>query len=307
MRPTSLWEYLPNWTLLIFNILLLFGKVFCSPRDHNYDYYPSPRPTFLSGETNFTFHKGDTATLRCGVMDLGTKTVSWRRDSSLQPLAIGEMIFSSNTDYKIHHPDKSPYWNLLIKNVQPKHADTYECQISTSDKMKRRVYLNVLDDDTFRKPVINISGLFHVDKGQSIKLLCNATGTSAPPDIIDWYKDGIQLQSNEKKMVTITKKFSYATRKMSSELEIKNAKMSDKGTYTCRTSDLQVTSVNVNILNAEKPKIKRVPEDEKPQATIYKGNSNGCSRKQNEYSHKLLLVTSTLFVVYLMLWSHDAS
>jgi hypothetical protein len=72
--------------------------------------------------------------------------VSWRRDSSLQPLAIGEMIFSSNTDYKIHHPDKSPYWNLLIKNVQPKHADTYECQISTSDKMKRRVYLNVLGE-----------------------------------------------------------------------------------------------------------------------------------------------------------------
>lgn len=88
-----------------------------------------------------------------------------------------------------------------------------------------------------------------MDTGQSIKLLCNATGAIAPPDFIDWFKDGMQLQSNEKKMVSITKKFSYASRTMSSELEIKNAQMSDKGTYTCRTSDLQVTSVNVNILH----------------------------------------------------------
>ncbi|XP_053405990.1 roundabout homolog 2-like isoform X2 [Mercenaria mercenaria] len=304
MLPPSLWEYQPNWTLLTFNILILLGKVLGS-REHRYDYYPSPRPKFLPGGSNFTFHQGDTATLTCGVMDLGTKTVSWRRDSSLQPLAIGEMIFSPNTDYKIHHPENSFYWNLLIKNVQPKHADTYECQISTGDKMKRRMHLNVIDDDTFRKPVINISGLFHVDKGQSIKLLCNATGAVAPPDFIDWYKDGLQLQSNEKKMVTITKKFSYATRKMSSELEIKNAQMSDKGTYTCRTSDLQVTSVNVNILN-EKPKIKRVPEGDKLQANTFQGDSSG-STSGHVLSEKFLFIVSTLFVVYLILWSHDAS
>lgn len=58
-------------------IIIIFVSAFGSPREHHYDYYPSPRPTFLHGETNFTFHRGDTATLRCGVMDLGTKTVSY--------------------------------------------------------------------------------------------------------------------------------------------------------------------------------------------------------------------------------------
>ncbi|XP_053405992.1 uncharacterized protein LOC123566305 isoform X4 [Mercenaria mercenaria] len=208
MLPPSLWEYQPNWTLLTFNILILLGKVLGS-REHRYDYYPSPRPKFLPGGSNFTFHQGDTATLTCGVMDLGTKTVSWRRDSSLQPLAIGEMIFSPNTDYKIHHPENSFYWNLLIKNVQPKHADTYECQISTGDKMKRRMHLNVIDDDTFRKP-------------------------------------------------------------------------------------------------AEKPKIKRVPEGDKLQANTFQGDSSG-STSGHVLSEKFLFIVSTLFVVYLILWSHDAS
>jgi len=35
-----------------------------------------PKPRFLAGDANVTFHVGATATLRCGVLDLGTKTVS---------------------------------------------------------------------------------------------------------------------------------------------------------------------------------------------------------------------------------------
>lgn len=302
MRPPSLLDCQPYWTLLTFNFLLNLVKVL-GFREQNYDYYASPRPKFLPGETNFTFHKGDTATLVCGVMDLGTKTVSWRRASSLQPLTIGEMTFSPNTGYEIHHQENSYYWNLLIKNVQPEHADTYECQISTSDKMKKEMKLNILDDDSYRKPVINISGLIHVDKGQSIKLTCNATGAIVPPDFIDWFKDGLQLQSNEKKMVTITKKFSYASRTMTSELEIKNAQMSDKGTYTCRTSDLQVTSVNVNILNAEKPIKKR--DDEKLQAKTMQESSG--SFGLHEHTKPFQFIASTLVVAYLISWWRDAS
>lgn len=259
-------EIYTNWILFTVSVVINFAAVELgfseNPGGGHY-----PRPQFMPSETNFTFHQGDTAVLLCGVMNLGTKTVTWRRDSALQPLAIGEMIFSQNTGYEIHHPENSFYWNLLIKNVQPEHADVYECQISTKDKMLRRMQLNVLDDKRSREPVINISGLLHVDKGQSIKLLCNATGTSAPPDVIDWFKDGLQLQSNEKKLVSIKKKFSYPDKTMTSELEIQNAQMSDKGTYTCRTSDLQVTSVNVNVLNAEKPKSKRDEEQLQAQKT----------------------------------------
>ena len=69
--------------------------------------------------------------------------VTWRRAASLNPLTIGKMTFTEDKDYEVLHTGANN-WNLLIKNVQPKHAGTYECQISTKDKMKRIVRLNVL-------------------------------------------------------------------------------------------------------------------------------------------------------------------
>ncbi|KAL4227348.1 hypothetical protein ACF0H5_012792 [Mactra antiquata] len=250
MRPTFLWEYQFSWQILIVNILVTIISVF-GYRDHQ-DHYP--RPKFIQLQTNFTFRRGDTAKLSCGVMDLGTKTVVWRRNATLEPLAIGEMIFESSTGYEVHHPKGSRYWDLLIKNVQPEHADIYECQVTTKDKMKKIVQLNVIDDKQLSESVIDITGLDHVDKGHSIKLRCNATGASTPPDGIDWFKDGIPLQTSNNARVSISKHFILSARTMSSELEIKNAQMFDAGMYTCRTSDSQVTSVQVTILNAGKPK-----------------------------------------------------
>ena len=98
---------------------------------------------------------------------------------------------------------------------------------------------------------ITLSGTFHVDKGQAIKLRCNATGAVTPPDAIDWFKDGIKIHSDSKRPITITKQFTILTKTITSELIIKQAVMKDTGTYTCRTSDLQVTSENVNVLNGK--------------------------------------------------------
>ncbi|KAH3837459.1 zwei Ig domain protein zig-8-like [Dreissena polymorpha] len=233
-----------------------------------------PKPYFIKDELNTTFLVGDTAKLLCGVMDLGTKYVTWKRDNTV--LTVGMVSFVQNSEYEIHHIE--PYWNLLIKNVQLRHAGLYECHINTQDKMKRMVYLNVLDDVDHRKPTINISGLFHVDMGQTIKLRCNATDTAAPPDHVDWFKDGNSLHSSEARGISITKKFSVTSRTISSDLEIKEAKMSDKGTYTCRTSDRQVVSVNVNILKVEtQPRNIRDEKLQIPDSSAATGGFNSCS------------------------------
>lgn len=55
------------------NVICLFTVL--GFRDMNYR-DNIPRPRFLTGDSNVTFHVGATATLRCGVIDLGTKTVS---------------------------------------------------------------------------------------------------------------------------------------------------------------------------------------------------------------------------------------
>ena len=69
--------------------------------------------------------------------------------SSVNPLTIGEMTFTEDKDYQVRHmPYGSASWNLLIKNVQLRHAGGYECQISTKDKMKKTVYLTVIGNCT---------------------------------------------------------------------------------------------------------------------------------------------------------------
>ncbi|XP_052796799.1 tyrosine-protein kinase-like otk isoform X2 [Mya arenaria] len=295
MRSPELLDYVTRTCLLALQLasLLASGLGFrLNSRDH------APRPYFTRDETNVTFIVGDTAKLMCGVMDIGTKLVTWKRDTSLEPLTIGDTTFAQRTDYEVHHID--PYWNLLIKNVQLKHAGTYECQISTKDKMKRTVHLNVIDDHKRRKPAINITGQQHVDKGQSIVLSCNATDTAAPPDHVDWFKDGNALHSNEANGVIITKKFSVTSRTISSILEIKNAKMSDKGTYTCRTSDKQVHSLNVNILN-EKPINKRVTDDEEKLQPSRMEPATGSASVSYSNTHLILLVT------FLVTWFNTSS
>ena len=62
----------------------------------------------------------------------------------VEPLTIGGSVFSQQTDLVFHHID--PYWILLIKNVQLRHAGEYQLQISTVDKLTRTVHLNVIGE-----------------------------------------------------------------------------------------------------------------------------------------------------------------
>ena len=54
--------------------LFLFSVFGLRERHEHLDHLHRPR--FLQTQTNFTYHKGETATLFCSVEDLGTKTVS---------------------------------------------------------------------------------------------------------------------------------------------------------------------------------------------------------------------------------------
>lgn len=266
-----------------------------------------PKPRFLPTESNYTYTRGDTATLHCNVANLGTKTVTWRRVSAVNPLTIGEMTFTEDTDYQARHiPYGSTNWNLLIKNVQPRHAGGYECQISTGDKMKKTVYLKVLDNG-YRKPNITITGTFHVDKGETIRLRCNATGAATPPDAVDWFKDGIKLHSDSKRPIQITKQFTISKKTITSELSIRHANMKDTGTYTCRTSDLQVTSENINVLNAEKPKPDKQHKkrDEIFQETKLGGHQNGRSGSQQVHSSLPQMLMIVLVLTFSLLTNNN--
>lgn len=96
---------------------------------------------------------------------------------------------------------------------------------------------------------IQIYGNPYVVKGDTIYLTCNATGTSNPPDTVDWFKGGHKVVTDSDQKIFVKKDVSLKSKTIGSTLRIRHARMQDTGTYICRTSDLQITKLQVNVLN----------------------------------------------------------
>lgn len=64
---------------------------------------------------------------------------------------------------------------------------------------------------------------------------------------------GNTLTTDERRGMQIHKYVSLNTGTIVSTLEIKHARLSDQGVYVCRTSNKDVTSTHVNVLNGKVP------------------------------------------------------
>ena len=96
-----------------------------------------------------------------------------------------------------------------------------------------------------------MEGTKFVEKGDSIHLICNASGSTSPPEDLDWFKDGIKITADGWKQITIDKFRVQSTKTLVSVLDKKYSDMDDAGTYVCRSSNLGVTSLKVHVLNGE--------------------------------------------------------
>ncbi|XP_052828029.1 uncharacterized protein LOC106868246 [Octopus bimaculoides] len=240
-------------------------------------------PHFGTRVNNITSYIGDTATLYCSIINLGTKTVVWRKTSSRHPITVGTFTFISDKSYSIQRQIEKNEWNLVIKNVQPKHAGLYECHISSKEKQKFNVYLNVIgrkggggggsDGDIY------LTGTSFVTVGDHIILVCNVVGGDYIPEDVDWFKDGNEIKYDSTQRVHVTRQRSVNTKFLSSQLLIKKSNMDDAGNYVCR-SGMDVTSLNVEVLNATTNNIRRGPRNEKNhQKTSSSERSTTISRK----------------------------
>ena len=82
-------------------------------------------------------------------------------------------------------------------------------------------------------------------------LQCNATGEYYPPDEMDWFRNGERLSSQRHRGVRITKQYSISKRTFTSVLVVDRADMADQGTYVCRSSNMQISSIKVHVLNGK--------------------------------------------------------
>ncbi|XP_059173171.1 lachesin-like isoform X2 [Physella acuta] len=263
-------------------------------QDHDHYIRHPLQPTFLNTPNNVTFYKGEEAVLKCAIEHKGTRTVIWRRASDPNPITIGAITYISDDRFRVVNQLHSLEWNLHIRDVKPEDSGVYECQVSAVKRNIRQNVMLMVEDKTDLKsvkPEITIHGTLFVERGDTLKLVCNATGSEYPPDAIDWFKDGDKIKIDER--VTLTNDVSYTDRTISSLLLIKRCHMGDAGTYVCRTSDNLVTSAKVNILNTGTNNEKR-ESDDVTGSSHYRSGNNASPRIRPVVLTTLLLTLFSL-------------
>jgi len=99
----------------------------------------------------------------------------------------------------------------------------------------------------FDVTAIQVSGTEYVEANSPIQLMCNATGRPEPPHTVDWFTNGSKVRSDTHGGVIITKKIE--TRVLVSMLVIKHSRLSDAGTYVCRSSNGEAGTIVVHVLS----------------------------------------------------------
>ncbi|BFZ02015.1 hypothetical protein BsWGS_05054 [Bradybaena similaris] len=220
------------------------------------------QPEFLNSKTNVSAREGELATLPCGVRNLGTKQVAWKRLGAKDGhfMTVGTFTWVRENNIQVDHraaDGKISYWNLIIKSVHKDDEGTYECQITDKVPLRKHIHLIVLPRPAV-KPAVVLMGNEFVDRNEPIKLRCNATGPKIPEDI-DWFKDGTKLDTRATKNpnIIITKYMSLEDQAFISDLVIEHTDTGNSGTYICRSSDREVGSLKVTVLVADTTNVKR--------------------------------------------------
>lgn len=294
--------------------VLLVSALLTKAQFHGFQSSSARHPSFNPTKRNVTYHVGETALLQCSVENLGTKEVIWKNRNQKHVITVGTFVYIGSGAYSVSHPANSPHYDLVIKNVQRHHAGVFECQVSTREDMSIEVTLNVIDPPVkptysssprASKPAMTLTGTEFVDQGDPVKLSCNATGVKHVPEDVDWFFDGLKIQSSVEEEILITKFHSPETRTLISTLEIERSKMKHSGIYICRSTDGIIKSHTVQVINAtSNNRIRAViatggKRDDRNDRHVAEQTDNKCS-SLTMYLPTFVLI-STLYSIYIYL------
>ncbi|XP_035826510.1 kin of IRRE-like protein 2 isoform X2 [Aplysia californica] len=257
-----------------------------------------PDPSFMPGDVDIAVHQGDVAVLPCTVQNLGTKEVSWQKVGGDHFLSIGTHVWVQDQNLKVAHqnwPAGVSDWNLVFREARVEDSGMYECQIIATEKMSWRVKLSVIEKPP-HNPVISIEGQEFVESGQTVYLRCNTTEGDRIPDDVDWFKNGDKIDQSTYPNVVITKYRMEETMSLVSELLIMSGHNRDSGTYICRSSSELIASVEVNVLVANSPNVKR--------GTGTSNTQTGSSPRGENSAMYLPLFLSNPFIFSVALMTH---
>ncbi|XP_060080546.1 fibroblast growth factor receptor-like 1 isoform X2 [Ylistrum balloti] len=272
------------------------------------------------GRRNITVHKGETVVLKCTIKNLGPREVVWRKVSEDFPLSIGTHMYAPVDEMSVDFKRAGKYrtrWDLIIKRTKPSHSGKYECQIVSKELKTYHINLVVLSTEkpivtgeersSFEEPpnraAIEITGAVFINIYQKLNLTCNATGMTRAPAAVDWFHDGHIINSSDKKyanrLMILNKVPEVPGRSLISTLIIERCTDADKGSYVCRSSDLDTTSKTVHILSVEKNVAKRNDDkkDLEKDPVLQQTRARGNSGTRQLHSTSVFLVTLLISVI----------
>ncbi|ETN57867.1 hypothetical protein AND_010559 [Anopheles darlingi] len=223
-------------------------------------FYPHPYFDF-DVPRNITTRVGQTAFINCRVEQMGDKSVSWIRKRDLHILSAGTAVYTSDERFQVIRSEKAENWTLQIKFAQQRDSGIYECQVNTEPKMSMAFRLNVVGklDVTMAQISSTVTlGTNHVSTNTALHFAEAKAVILGPTDL--YVKMGsivtltciISQGPHDLGTIYWYRGKRHRTR-VSGELKILGAKLSDSGNYTCLPTSAEGTSVMVHVINGEHP------------------------------------------------------
>ena len=124
----------------------------------------------------------------------------------------------------------------MIQNRNLPYKSYVFCQINRLiiDEINSNNRSNLLIDVCWLWAAVSVSGTEYVERGETIRLQCNASGKPDPPHDLHWLHNDSPVRSDPSTGVLVSKKIE--TKYLLSVLTIERSRFSDAGDYACVTS-----------------------------------------------------------------------
>lgn len=220
---------------------------------------------------------GDEVRLACVVQNLQQHAIVWTKRGEEHPLTIRNFVYTKDRRVSVENStsiaEGISVWKLVIRDANQSDSGMYECRVPMRNILLHYdIQLSVAARVEEAVPAVTLGEARSrtVDKGAPFSLQCNATSTDDPsrrpmPPEVEWFKDGIKVNSVALSSVLITNQISGRFR--ISTLLVERSTMEDAGTYICRTSEQTFAEVKVHVLNVDK--------DNKKRGTAHEANDKG--------------------------------
>ncbi|XP_050702869.1 zwei Ig domain protein zig-8-like [Eriocheir sinensis] len=261
-----------------------------------------PQPYFAALPTNLTIVSTNSAMLTCRVHMLGDRSVTWMRLKDLHILTVGQVTYTADDRFQVHHEASTGDWTLQVRRAQVTDSGAYVCQVNASPKIVRRVYLTVTDkemlESLLKQPSLHpdtqththIPGNTHryIQEGSSLSLSCLVKHPPlAPPPTIAWYR-GATLLLYSTPGARLSLQVERERERTTSHLSLHALESGDSGVYTCIPVGGAGASVHVHVTH-----------DERSSAVQWEGVSGGVRRGEGGGGAFLLPLLLFLLLLFL--------